>query len=85
MGILYQKFHEAYSPQRYDHSDVWADNPSARVGDRDYPSLLSRSYSDDQEEAVVAANCIPGMPTRPTSSILICVPGYGRMRTISGH
>jgi hypothetical protein len=53
MTVLRHKLHESFSPQRYDHSDVWAGNLRIDVGGRPFSSVLARTYSDSQDEAIV--------------------------------
>jgi hypothetical protein len=53
MNELYRKLHEVYSPQRYDHTDVWAGDLGVTIGDTAYPETLARCYSDDVDSAIV--------------------------------
>jgi glycosidase len=53
MNDLYRKLHATYSPQRFDHTDVWAGGLRVIIGGVQYPSHLARSYSDAGDNAIV--------------------------------
>ena len=53
MPHLQRKLHDTYSPQRYDHTDVWVGNLRVTIGGRPYDSTLGRAGSDASDSAGV--------------------------------
>ena len=55
MNKLYRKLHGTYSPQRYDHTDVWAGHLCVSIDGHEFSSVLARCEADSGHSAVVTA------------------------------